>query len=112
MSSWKKIATMFALSASTVLLGAACTAEVEDTTEPVDPAAPMEVTEEAESELSIDQPDFDRDHFGRGCYRRCLREYRECRDRFDHFDRDRHDGRERFCRRRYERCLDRCRFRR
>lgn len=119
MSAWKKIASMFALAASTALLGAACTAEVGDTTEPLDPATQVEGTDEAESALTIDPADrdrdrdWDRDHGNRfRCERYCQREYRECRARFDHDDlRDRHhDGRGRFCRHRYEHCISQCHF--
>jgi hypothetical protein len=77
MSSWKNIAAMFGLSVSAALFGAACTAEVGDAAEPLNPQAQVEVTEEAESELSLNQPDL----AVLECYRQCYMEYRSCLDK-------------------------------
>jgi hypothetical protein len=84
MSSWKRIVSMAGLSMSAALLGVACTAEVADSTPSLDLPAPAEVTEDAESALTLLPPDRDERDFpwrrdgscGQQCfdaYWRCLR---------------------------------------
>jgi hypothetical protein len=131
---------MFAFSLSTALLGAACTAEVGDSTESSnlsEEAAALETTDSASSAvdpLVNPQPidgEWDRGWGGYGsyCERECYRMYRYCAsgyggyggyggyddyDRYDYgYDRgyDRGYGRGMRCRRRLDRCVDRCRYR-
>jgi hypothetical protein len=122
MGSWKKVASVFVLSASAALLGTACAAEVEvdESTAPLAPSAQTETeaTEEAESALTPEQPDgwYDGwDHRGgrHSCVRWCRQKLWECRGGYDYddpWDRDdwhggRHGGR---CRWQYEQCMYRC----
>jgi hypothetical protein len=111
MSSWKKITSTFVLSMSAALLGAACVAQTEEATGSQDPTEQAEVTEAADSEISIAQPFPD---WGRRyqCERYCRQEFQECRHDYG-WDRDPDwdHGRGRHCRYRFERCLDSCRYR-
>jgi hypothetical protein len=97
---------------------------VDESTAPEDPSAQPEATAEAESDLSVDQPPetwpggYGRGRFG--CVRWCGQRFYECRSGYDRYDSNGYDrdhdgygwdgyGGDR-CYRRYERCMDRCRY--
>jgi hypothetical protein len=101
---------MFVFSASLAVLGAACTAEVEDPTNTLDPAVAAEESAAVGAEPLADNSDRNRDRSY--CEKRCRREYRDCMGGYDR-DHDRNgDRRRERCRRRYSRCMDKCDYRR
>jgi hypothetical protein len=73
---------MVGLSMSAALLGVACTADAEDSTPSLDLLAPAEMTEEAESALTLLPPDRDELDFpwnrDRSCGQQCFDEYFRC----------------------------------